>query len=237
MGILYAEKGKIYCNEYMELYIPMQYFNDGIAINKGSSVETLGLLYIKSFPGGNEDQLKLFNLPTIITLMIYEFKQEIIKINNKSIDAMVLEYPKGSFIMHQYIPKGRDVANMFLNTMLAGKLPNTLNYSKIIDIWWKNLEISGVSLKVPSKLYEMIIAAIYRNPNDMKKRYGQYYARQNSPNGIDYKTGDVRNVVKNLSTFSGMVFEDIGTMITNGINTALNEEEEQVSPLEKIIYY
>jgi len=44
-------------------------------------------------------------------------------------------------------------------------------------------------------------------------------------------------VVKDLSTFSGMVFEDIGMMISNGINNSIEGVEEPVSPLEKIIHY
>jgi hypothetical protein len=121
--------------------------------------------------------------------------------------------------------------------MLAGKLPKTLSYTNVINIWWRNLECSGISYKVPSKVYEMIIASIYRNPNNMKERYGQYYGKQSNPSGLDYKTDNVRGVVKNLSTFSGMVFEDIGTMISNGINNSLTGVDEPESPLEKIIHY
>ena len=132
---------------------------------------------------------------------------------------------------------GREVAEAFLESILSGKLPKTLNYEKIIDMWWRNLEISGVSFKVPSKIFEMIIATIYRSPNDPKKRYGQYYGKQVHPDGYDYKTGNVRNVVKDLSTFSGMVFEDMGTMISNGINNSIENIDEPISPLEKIIHY
>jgi len=237
MGVLYANKGKIYCNEYMEIYIPMEYFNNKIAINKGSMIETLGLVYVRSFKNGEEGPLQLMNLPTVVHFMVYEFKQESIKINNDIIDVMTLEYLKDSYVLHQTIAKGRDVANAFLNMMLAGKLPTTLNYTKIIDIWWKNLEISGVSYKVPSKIFEMIIATIYRNSHNTKERYGQYYGKQTNPSGYDYTTGNVRDVVKDLSTFSGMVFEDIGTMISNGINNSIDNIDEPISPLEKIIHY
>ena len=237
MGILYAEGGKIYCNDYMEIYIPIEYFNNKIAINKGSSIETLGLVYIRSYKNGAEGPLQLLNLPTEVNFMVYEMKQETIKINSTSIDVMTLEYIKDSYVLHQTVPKGRDIANDFLDMMLAGKLPRTLNYTKVIDIWWRNLEISGISYKVPSKIFEMIIATIYRNPHDMKQRYGQYYGKQSNPNGYDYETDNVRSVVKNLSTFSGMVFEDIGNMISNGINNSIENIDEPVSPLEKIIHY
>lgn len=237
MGILYAKTGKIYCNDYVEMYVPMSYFNDNMAINKGSSVETIGIVYIRAYPNGKENPLQLFNLPVIINLNVYEFKQETIKVHGKSLDVMTLMYLKDSCVIHQTVTQGREVASLFLESILAGKLPRTLNYVQVINMWWRNLEISGVSFKVPSKIYEMIIASIYRNPRNMKERYGQYYGKQSNPSGYDYETGNVRSVVKDLSTFSGMVFEDIGMMISNGINNSLEDIDEPISPLEKIIHY
>lgn len=236
-GLLYAKDGKIYCNNYCEIYIPMEYFNNRSAINKGSFIETNGILYIRSFPNGSESPIQILNLPIVVNIMIYDFKYDMIKIHNKSIDVMTLEYIKDSYILHQTVTKGKDVAEEFLDSILKGKLPKTLNYFDTIDMWWRNLEISGVSFKVPSKIYEMIAACIYRNPNNTKERYGQYISRQSNPSGYDYVTGNVREVVKDLSTFSGMVFEDISTMISNGISNSQNDVEEPVSPLEKIIHY
>jgi len=40
-----------------------------------------------------------------------------------------------------------------------------------------------------------------------------------------------------ISTFSGIVYEDINRMITSGLNNTLEGVEEQISPLEKIIHY
>lgn len=237
MGVLYAKEGKIYCNEPIEIYIPMEYFDNGSANNKGASIETIGIVYTRSFPKGEDGPLRLINLPIIVNFMLYNFRYETIRVHDKSTDVMTLEYIKDSYVMHQTVTNGREVAEQFLASILAGKLPRTLNYSRIIDMWWRNLEISGVSFKVPSKIFEMIIASIYRNPNNTKERYGQYYGRQTNPNGYDYKTDNVRGVVKDLSTFSGMVFEDIGTMISNGIINSVKQEEEPISPLEKIIHY
>lgn len=237
-GILYAKDGKIFCRDYMELYIPMIYFENGIASNKGASIETLGLLYTRAFPGGEEGPVRFFNIPSVVNVNIYDFENETIRLpNGKSVDVMTLKYMKDSCVLHQTVTRGREVAEDFLAMILNGKLPKTLDYRRIINLWWRNLEISGVSFKVPSKIYEMIIASIYRSPSDPKERFGQYFGRQTNPSGLDYKTGNVRSVVKELSTFSGMVFEDIGTMISNGISNSIDGVEEPVSPLEKIIYY
>lgn len=237
MGVLYAKEGKIYNSEYIELYVPMDYFNDGIAQNHGSTIETLGILYVHTFTDGNPNEVKLFNVPVISEFMLYSSHPDTIDVHGKNVDCVAMEYPKDSYILHQTLPKGREIANQFLDTILAGKLPKTINYNKLIDIWWKNLEISGISYKVPSKIFEMILANIYRNPHNVKERYGQYYGKQSNPTGYDYKTENVRAVVKDLSTFSGMIFEDIGTMISSGIVNNVTGEEEAVSPLEQIIHY
>ena len=238
MGDLYAKDGRIYCSNYMEIYIPMSYFDNGIAVNNGSSIETLGLVYCRVFKDGEPGDIKLMNIPTIISYMSYQTSNAVIQISPyKRIEVFVLQYLKDSYILHQTFPKGRDVAYAFLNMMLGGKVPDSLNYNKVLNVWWRNLKMSGVSYKVPSKIYEMIIASIYRNPNNLKQRYGQIYGRSSNPNGFDYKTGDVRFVAKNSSTFTGFVFEDIGNMISNGINNTIENVEEPISPLEKIIHY
>lgn len=237
MGVLYAKDTKIFCREYIEIYIPKYYFDSKLAVNNGASIQTFGLLYTRTFIAGNAEPFKLFNVPVVINLMLYESREETININDVSIDVVTLQYPKDSYIMHQTIPNGRALAESFLAMVLAGKLPKSLSYSKLVDVWWKNLEIAGVSFKVPSKIFEMVLAAIYRNPHNPKERYGQLYGRSNNPSEYGYKADNVRSVVKYLSTFSGITFEDIGTMITSGINNSLEGVEEPVSPLEKIIHY
>lgn len=237
MGLLYAKEGKIYCSEYTELYIPKEYFDNEIASNTGSTVETFGVVYIKGFPNGNEGPLQILQIPVIINFMVYEFKEEVIKVKDKSLPVITLQYMKDSYMFHQSITKGREVAEHFLSTELDGKLPNTLNYADLIDLWWRNMEMAGMNYNVPSKMYEMIFATTYRDPNNLKRRYGQHYGRQTNPTGLDYSKENVRSVVKDLSTFAGFVFEDMGTMITNGINNSCDGIEEPVSPLEKIVHY
>lgn len=238
MSLLYAKEGKIYCSEYIEIYVPMSYFEGSpVAFNEGASIRTIGLVYVRSFKNGTPGDIKLFNLPVTVQFMVYETKQDTIKVNNRSIEVMTLQYMKDAYVLHQSVTKGREVAGSFLNLILGGKIPTSINYSQVIDLWWRNLEIAGISYKVPSKIFEMIIASIYRNPHNPKKRYGQYYGSHPNSDGYDYVTGNVQDVVKQLSTFSGMVFEDINTMISNGINNSIEGKEEPISPLEKIIHY
>lgn len=234
---LYAKDGKIYCKDYMEVYIPKEYFANGLATNEGNSIETLGIVYARVYENGNAGKMQLINLPASVKFNNYDFEESSITIHGKTIDVMVLKYLKDSYVIHQTLTNGREVAEAFLSMVLGGKVPKTLRYEQILDMWWKNLEISGISFKVPSKMFELIIAAIYRNPNNVKERFGQLYGKEANPDGSNYKTDNVRNVVKNLSTFSGIVFEDISSMLTSAVNNSTDGVEEPISPLEKIIYY
>lgn len=236
--IIYAKDGKIYAKEHLEIHIPMDYFyKKQFATNKGSSIEALGLVYISSYSSNGDGEIQFLNIPTLVDFQLYDFEYEEIRVKEESMNVMTLKYLKDALIMLQIVQKGRHVSEAFLDAILKGQLPKTLDYPKIIDIWWRNLEMADVDFKVSSKILELIIANIYRSPNNFKQRFGEWYGKQTNPNPKKYETGDVRNVVEGLSTFSGMVFEDMGQMITSGINNSIEGVEEPASPLEKIIYY
>lgn len=238
-SMLYSSEGKIYNKSYCEIYVPTDYFDakSRFATNNGLVINTFGLIYIQEFINGSPQGIKLLNIPTVISINIYETDEGSITINGRKINVLISKYIKDSFMFFEYVTQGRQVAESFLSYMLNGKLPDTLDYAKLANIWWKNLELSDVSFKVPSKIYELIIASIYRNPNDFKQRFGEYYGKSSKSNGYNYNTGDIRDIVESLSTFSGLIYEDINRMITSGINNSIEGIEEPISPLEKLISY
>lgn len=237
MGLLYAKDGKLFSSGYTEIYIPLDYKEDGFMVDQGTTIETFGLLFIRSVDGGREGPIKLLNIPTMIILNVYDTSNGEITVHGRHMKVLVCRYLKDSYVMAQYVIQGRERAETFVKLVLAGKLPKVLNYEKLADIWWRNLDISGVSFKVPSKIYELILATVYRDPGNPKRRFGEVYGKQSSPDPYHYKTGNVREIVANLSTFSGFVYEDINAMLTSGITNSLEEIDEPISPLEKIISY
>ena len=232
--LIYAKDGKIFAKQNLEVYIPQDYFASKIAVDVGSHVETFGLLFVKADTGA---AIKSWNVPGIISINTYDMAPKVIHVKGQTIVVNSYKFLKDSVIMGQHVIQGREVAEKYLDFVLSGKLPKSLDYTKLINIWWTNLDISGVDFKVPSLIYELIYATIYRDPHNMKKRFGQIYGKQPNPNPYAYETGDIRTIVANLSTFSGMVHEHMNRMITSGINNSMEGQEEPVSPLEKIIYY
>ena len=186
MPALYVKNGKLYATDYLEIHIPLSYFeNDRFASIKGATIESLGLVYLESFPDGNRKPITLLNLPAILNFEVYETSEGNIDIKNISIPVKTLKYMKDAYVMNASIERGREVCEAFLNVMLSGKLPKNLDYSRLIDIWWKNIEIAGVNLGVPSKIFEMIIANIYRDRSDIKKKFAEYYGSSPDSSGLN----------------------------------------------------
>lgn len=231
--LMYIKGDQIFAKDYLEIYIPIDYFDDEFAVDKGLSIETFGLMYCK----GKEGPIKFINIPTTIDVQVYDSSDDEITLHNKTIKVRTLKFLKDAFLFKKSTLISFTISEKFVNMVLAGKIPSTINYPKLINIWWNNNDIGGLDSQAHSKIFELIIAAMYRDPRNMKRRYGEVYGKKDTSDGYDYKTGSVRDIVQNLSTFSGFVFEDTGRMITSGINNSIDEVEEPNSPLEKIIHY
>lgn len=233
MGLLYAKDGKLHASQPLDICVPLEYE----PVNQGVTIETFGLLFIRPVDDGQPGEVKLMMVPATISLSIYDTEEQNVKIHGKLVRCLVCHYLKDLPILNQFVVKSRERAEEFLRLVMNGKLPKVIDYAILADTWWRNLEISGISFRVPSKIYELILATVYRNPANMKQRFGEIYGKQPVPDGFHYATGNVRDIVANLSTFSGFIYEDLGRMITSGVNNSMEGVEEPVSPLEKIINY
>lgn len=238
--LMYVKEHNIYAKDYLEIYIPLNYFeNDSkdnpeaaCAVDHGRSVSVFALLYCK----GKSGNYKFMNVPTKIEVMQYSFDDEnTITIHGKTIKVRTLKFMKDSLICSDTVVQNFNLGEAWVDMLLNGKVPSAINYPKLINIWWNNCEITGIDLQCNSKIMELVITNLYRNAANKKERYGIVYGKKTSPEGYDYDNQNYRNVVKSLSSFSGFIFEDISSMITSGINNSLEKIEEPESPLEKII--
>lgn len=232
-NFLYTKEHLCYAKDYIEIYIPLDYFEDDLAVNKGNRISTFGLLFVK----GKTGDYFFIDVPVTIDLQLYDSEDTEITIKGKKIPVKALKYMKDSLVFDPSIVQTFNDGEKWVTMILNGKVPKCLNYAKIIDIWWKNCIISNTDSKCVTKVFELVLAAMYRSGEDFKHPYRQVYGKRTEQVGYDYATGNVRDVVESLSTFSGMVFEDISRMITSGINNSIEGVEEPVSPFEKIIHY
>lgn len=220
------------------MYFPMEYFDKNYyAQNLGNKVNIFGVFPCQEFIDGKPQGIKVFKIPTFIDIRTYETTIDVIEFNGQSMSVMKSSYPKDSILFTKSIPKSVQISEKMLSLIIDGKLPSIIPYPDIINILWKNLEISGVNFKVPSAIYEALIMTMCRNKHNLKERFGIHYGKTSDSNPYDYIQLNTRNAVASLSTFAGIVFEDMDKMIGNGIVNSINNIDEPVSPLEQILYY
>lgn len=222
---------------YMEVYIPADFFDSGLAQNMGSSITTLGLLNARVFSDpNNPGELEILNLPTKIVLYPSDMETKKLKLSNDLPEEsyLVCKFYKDMPFMRKELVKASDNAELFFNLLIRGKLPRNIPYEKVLTVWRKNLELNGVDFKVPSSILELIIREVYRDPKTGEP-YGK--SRGNIPKSQwgPYITANMRNICAKNSTFAAITFEDFDAMVTTSLNRKKQGKNQNISPIEKII--
>ena len=234
---------------YAEAYIPEELFksiekesqiNSAVAFMDGDAVTTVGIFNMRFFPSEETSQrdkvpLRTFNYPSPITT----YPDDVVKMSLTLGDAeesvyYVLKYTRGSIMMPVNNPKDSGNCEKFLNMMMRGKIPNSIPYSQILEIWNKNFNINGIAPGVPSVILQAIIAEQARCKDDptqpFRKEIGKGKAGEH-----DYTFANVRTVASYTSVFNALTFEDMSQMLTTSINMTRSGTKQNRSPVEKVL--
>lgn len=243
-NIFTSDDSSIYLNiPYCEFYIPMFYF-DGttkkFADDEGSIINVLGIFSVgifKNGAGSKMTELRTMNLPTQITINVYDSEVREVELENGQLtQCKVIKYLKGSKVMPSFIIKDDAYAKKFLQYLTKGDLPKTLPYSKLLSIWIKNQQLTSVNYGVGSYMLELVLAAMYRNPNKLSEKFAKI-ASNEGVSDYDYATASIRQICQYNSTFSALTFEDMDSMITSSLNRSREKVKEGISPVEQIIKF
>lgn len=237
--IFRADEDYIYLNvPYCEFYIPTEYFAMGkkFAEDFTDKIHTIGLFNIGIFEDDKLVDVKVFNVPIYLDIMVYDYDVRMIDVGSGTpVECRVYKYYQDSIICRSFIAENSGVAQTFLQLIITGSMPGTIPYSQCLSVWRKNLELSGVNLGVSSAIMEMILAVMYRDAKDPSKKYCIRYGSSEDSSEFDYMSASIRQICQYNSTFTGIIYEDIDSMITSAINRNRNGKEEGETPMEKII--
>ena len=238
-NIFRADEDYVYLNvPYCEFYIPTEYFAMGkkFAEDFTEKIHVIGLFNVGIFEDGKLVDVRVFNVPVYLDINVYEFEVRMIDIGSGTpIECRVYKYYQDSIICRAFIAENSGVAQTFLQLIISGNMPGTIPYSQVLSVWRKNLELSGVNLGVSSAIMEMILAVMYRDAKDPSKKYCIRYGSTADSSEFDYMSASIRQICQYNSTFTGIIYEDIDSMITSAINRNRNGKEEGDTPMEKII--
>lgn len=230
----------VFNGSYMEMYIPNFYFEGKLAEDFGTSVRVFGLFNIRTFDEkGKPLKLETFNVPTMLYIHPSEIEKrdiQLIEGNENDVETYrVAKFYRGNVIMQNSIPQDASNVELFLSILTAGKVPKTIPYGQVLQVWQRNLELNGVKLGVTSTILEIIISEIYRNKKKPEETFAKLIGRNPDTSEYAYRTANIREICARNSTFAALTFEDMDQMITSSININKYNKEESNSPIEKII--
>lgn len=230
----------IFTGSYMEMYIPEFYFQGKLGEEFGNTLRVFGLFNVRTF-GPNDKPLKLetFNVPTMIYIYPSEVEKRTLQLiegpDNEPETYYVAKFYKDSKVMQSSIPQDASNVELFLDILTKGKVPKTIPYGQILQVWQKNLQLNGVKLGVTSTVLEIIISEIYRNPKKPEETFAKLIGKNPNTSEFAYRTANIREICARNSTFAALTFEDFNQMLTSSLNINAYGKQESNSPIEKII--
>lgn len=249
-GELIAKDGNIILDAYkMEAYIPEELFQEdrsttdvthaAIASTYGEGFRVMAVFSVRIARTENDDitkaPLKTYNYPQMIeTYPSSSYEADLLLPGfDESQRYKVLVYEKGDIVQAENIIKNADNCTKFMDTLIKGKLPNTLKYEDVFNAWIRNFEINGVNPGIPYMYLQFIIAEQYRVKGKPTESFRMVYGKDMNRN--DYTATNMRGNVGNASVFTGQTFEHMGRMLTTGVTMTRNGTEQRRSPVEDIL--
>lgn len=230
----------IFDGKYMEIYIPEYYFEKNVALNIGDHFKTLGVLNFRTFrdiEGKNPGPIRTLTISTIIyTYPSGGFSTESLDLVGKGKDNYtVLKYYNGDVLCNSEQVASLDNFRAFLDILLGGKLPGTIPYSSVMELFTNNFTLNGIDFPIPDNIKEIIISKIYRWAKDPTIPFGVAYGKNPKISEYDYITMNPRNITRMDSTYAGMTFEDFDGSVINGLLTTKSKRKEVASPMEPVL--
>lgn len=232
----------IFTGKYMEVYISEYYFEKGASEIIGDHFRTLGILNFRTFSdvdGTKPSKLRVFNIPAEIhTYPSGGYDEVTLDLVGKGEEKYhVLKYYNGDVFCHDKIVCSVDTFQICLNITLSGKLPPTIPYDAVLELWAGSFDIAKINFDVPDLVKEMIIAQVYRDPSDLTKTFGSVVGKNPKISMYAYEQVSQRQLSASQSTMNGLIFEDWDMMMINGISRTKTNRPENESPMEKVLTF
>jgi len=223
----------------IRIFIPKEYFQKEIAVERGKFIETTGIFIFKEYKNesdkrGNQHTMKLPYKMQFNFSNYYDGEYSLARNENPE-KYRVYELGKDDIFMKNNQLSDTGI-NEFIDVLHKGRIPNTTDYSEIIKIYLKLLEFSGTSLGVPSLVLETIVSVLARNKEDLTKQFREVIGKGEAGEN-DYKLVNIKQVPSLESTFSDITFEDMNQSLINSVKRSRNNEDEKESSIEKVMKY
>lgn len=238
-----TEKDIVFTGKYMEMYIPEDYFERGVAEEIGDHFKLLGVVNVRMFTdidGKHPLKLRTLTIPTYIyTYPSGGYENRTIDLVGKGQEESyrVAKFYNGDVLCANKMPANKFAFRAFIEILMAGKLPGTLPYNSIIDIWNANFKLNDVDFDIPDVIKEIIITELYRSKKDISVKFSKVIGKNPNTSQYDYISVSPREVTALTSTYAGLTFEAFDDMLINGMNNTKYGRKELESPMNEVLQY
>jgi len=237
----------IFEGDYMEIYVPKDYFKKGIASYNGDKINTMGIFSFIVYTQDEKDKGKEGSIHSLKVPMKIEFDYVDVKTANKKKikpelkedDYHVFCLEKGNiFIYNTSSEQTAENSKDFIYLLHNGNLPSIIPYEDIIKLYIESITLNQVNLNNPAIIFEIIIAELCRDKKDLTQPFRKEIGKDKA--GItqyDYENINLKRLPPLSSTFTAITFEDMNQSLISSIKKNRNGEKEVDSPIEKTIKY
>lgn len=223
----------------MEVYLPSYYLESGEAMAAivGRRVECIGMFWF-SVSG------KFYELQVPVKISFEFSDRESVRKRLQNgmpeLDYDVFVLNNGdAFVYDVNHKEAIDDIIFFIQKLVEGaKLPPTLSYEEVMDVYLKALEVTKINTKlgVNSVTLEFIMSELYRDRRNLSKPFRLSYNGK-SVGPYDYRMLRIVKVPENNSVFTGITGEDTDQQLISAVLRTREGKAERPSPIEEIIKY
>lgn len=225
---------------YAELYIEDRMMEVTGLVQEGKALKIVGIANMRIFDGHENGKCisgdLVFKLPTVIYTQptAIERRKMVIKPEVGEIQYVVLKYFKDDlFIVSRSLVKIYENTEIFFKIFNNGKIPSTIPYTMTLQLMLDNLSINSQNLNTPPMIMSLMISESCRSRANRGIPFRKAF--NNGDSVHSYVATGFREIARNSSTYTAITFEDFDSMAEASVVKSRYNEEENDSPLEKMI--
>ena len=228
----------------LELFVDQKYIDGNLGTLSGSTLTTWGLLPYRLYKSIDDNnpcdvgRYNTLNIPSMVEFHPTKVDMGVtVKLYPSSEEKKytVMTFDAGTDMWPRYGIQSLANSQSFVNAILGGQLDNNIPYTMLVPAWLKNLQLNGQSAGVPISIMEIVIRALCKDKKTGKP-FSEVIGKDPEHSLVGYTLMNVRDA-STASIFGALSFEDQNTMLDIAINMTMQNKEQRISPLEKVIKY
>jgi hypothetical protein len=217
------EKDQLIATTDLQIVLDKDLFDSEIANIKDNTIHTIGFFQFKV-----NNATYQVNLPVEVVLNFSEIETDK--------DNLYIHYSKNDIIIDSttYIKSASNV-NKFINYLISGKI-QVKNPEDFIFLFTNSAKMNNVRFSAQMSSIEAMAAELTRYSKDETKTL-RIALRDKNVNKNDFVISSIKNIPRSTSVFNALSFEDINKSLQSAVLMSRKNKDQNISPIEKIIYY